>query len=318
MRQLTTAEGEVLGLAFSPDGSALAAAVMDRGVYLFNLGSGGPPVRLHDEGPAERSANLFFSPHGRRVHWLGGNGWLSYDRDERKTEVHGLDSIGRLLWFARTPDGRLFTRHRFPDDAVIGWRPDPDDGWIKTWKVNTLDLSIDGHNQALCHTGERFLIVGRAADRTASGSARWWEKNPYKLFLHSTRDGRVEATGTFPYDRVDRLAFSPDGSQLVAAHQITLLVWSVPGLGEPRLIRNPARKPTRKHFTAIAFDPSGRHLFASNNDGSVHVFDTATWRSVGRLAWRIGPLRAVAVSPDGTLAAAGSKHGEIVVWDLDG
>jgi WD40 repeat protein len=68
---------------------------------------------------------------------------------------------------------------------------------------------------------------------------------------------------------------------------------------------------------AAAFDPTSRHLFAARYDATVHVFDAAGWGCRVRYDWGIGPLRAVAVSPDGTLAAAGGERGEVVVWDVD-
>ncbi|HJZ56783.1 MAG TPA: WD40 repeat domain-containing protein, partial [Gemmataceae bacterium] len=109
------------------------------------------------------------------------------------------------------------------------------------------------------------------------------------------------------------LVFAPDGSQLVAIHEMTLVVWPVPELGEPRLVRN----DTRKHFTAACYHLSGRYLIATSNDTTVHVFDTRSWGRVTRFTWKLGPLRTVAVSPDGTLAAAGGNNGEVVVWDVD-
>jgi WD40 repeat protein len=33
--------------------------------------------------------------------------------------------------------------------------------------------------------------------------------------------------------------------------------------------------------------------------------------------WNIGRMRSIAFSPDGTLAAAGSDTGKIIVWDVD-
>ena len=72
-----------------------------------------------------------------------------------------------------------------------------------------------------------------------------------------------------------------------------------------------------KQFTAMAYHPAGRHLYATSNDTTVHVFDTATWERVTRFTWHLGRLKAVAVSPDGTLAAAGGDNGDIVIWDVD-
>jgi WD40 repeat protein len=94
---------------------------------------------------------------------------------------------------------------------------------------------------------------------------------------------------------------------------MTLLVWSVPELGEAKKVLN----DTRKHFTSLAYHPSGNFLFATSNDATVHVFDTTTWQRVRRFTWKLGRLRSVAVSPDGTLAAAGGDKGEVVVWDVD-
>lgn len=48
------------------------------------------------------------------------------------------------------------------------------------------------------------------------------------------------------------------------------------------------------------------------------IWDTATWEPARQFAWDIGRLRSVAFSPDGTLCAAGSDTGRVVVWDFDG
>src|SRR5262249_7575081 len=138
---------------------------------------------------------------------------------------------------------------------------------------------------------------------------------PARLELRSAVSGALTATSEYPAysQEPDVLVFSPDGSRLVAVHKTTLLVWPVPELGEPRV----ARKPPRTHLPAATFPPSGRYLFATSNDTTAHVFETATWQRVGRFTWNVGRLRSVAVSPDGALAAAGGDRGEVVVWDVD-
>jgi WD40 repeat protein len=37
-----------------------------------------------------------------------------------------------------------------------------------------------------------------------------------------------------------------------------------------------------------------------------------------RYKWSVGALESVAYSPDGTLGAAGSADGRVVVWDVEG
>lgn len=312
MRLLQAADGEVLGLAFSPDGSALAAAVAYHGVSLWNLGANGKLVPLDDE-PIDRNPNLFFSPDGRTLNWLGKRDWKTFDRDTRESETRKLDAPGYLVWLTPAPDARVLARHHFPTMAISGWRPDPDDGWVRSWKVEFTNLNTNTHGQALCPTGRRFAVVGQTQREPVLAGPRG--SDPYRVSLYSAATGTIEATGAFPLNGGDRLwlGFSPDGTQLVAAQKMTLLVWPVPGLGEPRLVRN----NSRQHFTSVAFHPSGQYLFATSNDGTVHLFDTRTWRRLSRFSWKIGRLRSLAVSPDGTLAAAGGDRGEVVVWDVD-
>jgi WD40 repeat protein len=77
------------------------------------------------------------------------------------------------------------------------------------------------------------------------------------------------------------------------------------------------RTGTRTHYRRVAFHPDGRHLLAGNNDTTARLIDTHTWEVVRQYTWDIGSLNAVAISPDGALAAAGGQKGRVVVWDLD-
>ena len=306
MRVLTAADGEVLGLGFSPAGDALAATVDARGVFLWNLAAGSAtPVRLDTVASPYRNRHLFFAPDGRSVAWLGTDGRKVYDRDSRRTVLTRLDTPGRPLRMTQTPDGqRLVTQHNFPDPQVVGWRPE-EGHWVRWWSVSTKDMPV--HDLAVSPDGGRMALLVREPRGTRLSDF------PIRLELRSAATGRTERTGPYPYTCESPLTFSPDGGQLVAVRDMTLLVWPVPELGEPRVVRN----DTRKHFTAAAYHPSGRYLFATSNDATVHVFDTASWARAGRFTWNVGRLRSVAVSPDGSLAAAGGDTGEVVVWDVD-
>jgi WD40 repeat protein len=306
MRVLKAEIGEVNGLAFSPDGRALAAAV-DQDVYLWNLESTGRPVRLDTTGSKVIRA-LYFTPDSRAVGWLGGSGWKVYDRSRKRAAQLQLDAGGNLAWIAQTPDGsRVVSEHTFPDPhpALSGWKSTDGGGWEQEWSVSMADVAF--HYTAVCPSGERIATLARGATKRIK-----WE-TPFRLELRSAISGRIEATRAFPHNYACRLVFSPDGSQLVGVHDMTLMVWPVPALGEAKLIRN----DSRQHFTSAAFHPTGRYLFASSNDTTVHVFDTEGWERVARFKWKLGRLRSVAVSPDGLLAAAGGDSGEVLVWDVD-
>jgi WD40 repeat protein len=109
------------------------------------------------------------------------------------------------------------------------------------------------------------------------------------------------------------ILISPDRSWLIALAGPLLHVRETGDLNrEARKIRD-----GKLHFTEIAFHPSGRYLAATRNDQTVKLYDTTTWQVAKTFTWDIGKMRSIAFSPDGTLAAAGSDTGKVVVWDVD-
>lgn len=308
MRVVKAADGEVLDLAFSPDGRAVAAAVEHHGVCLWNLEASPPTPVWLARGHDAYQGCLAFSPDGRAVSWLADGSRRVYDRDSRETTTRSFVVTRRTIRVVQSAcGGRVISQHGFPDLCLTGWRL-ADDEWVPAWTVSSADLAVE--QPTLSPDGRRFAFITRPA------VGNQWATNPRRVEVRDAATAAVLGTGEYPYNYDEPLLFSPDGRQLVGFNDMTLLVWSVPDpgpLGSPRLVRN----DTRKQFTDVAYHPSGRHLYATSNDTTVHVFDAATWERVGRFTWQIGKLKAVAVSPDGTLAAAGGDRGDVVIWDLD-
>jgi WD40 repeat protein len=258
----------------------------------------------------EYPSDLVFSPNGRSLAWLVGGIRQVYDRDTRRTSPERFVASRLASGLVHSADGsRAISRHELPDHCLVGWRF-TGEGWVRTWAVPTADLSVD--RVTLSADGRLFAMLARSALGT-----RWWDY-PLRVEVRDAATAAVRVTAEYPSNHPARLLFSPDARQLVGFKDMTLLVWPVPedlgSLGPPQLIRN----DNRKHFTAMAFHPSGRHLFATSNDTTVHIFDTQTWERRERFRWQLGNLKAVAVSPDGTLAAAAADRGDVVVWDVDG
>lgn len=304
MRVLKTAPGEVLDVAFSPDCRAVAAGVKGKGIFLWNLDSPTiSPVRYEAEG-GYRAGGLGFSPDGRQLAWLTLDGRRTHDRDTRdatttaypvsNTKFHCSDAVG----------ARAVSNHSFPDHCLIGWKRGGGE-WVRQWQLSTRDLFVG--SLTLAPVGARLAMFTRVTQ-----GGRWWEQ-PMRLEVRDATTAAELTVGTYPYSYTARLGFHPTGCQIAGINDMTLLEWPLPAGGDPRLVRN----DNRKHFTALAYHPDGQRLFVTSNDETVHVFDTRSLDRVNRYTWQLDKLSAVAVSPDGTLAAAGSANGNVVVWDLD-
>lgn len=74
--------------------------------------------------------------------------------------------------------------------------------------------------------------------------------------------------------------------------------------------------PQRGRVTALAPDPLGRFLLSAVGT-KVTVWDPAVWKPIHTFDWKIGRVTCLAISADGTVAAAGGDKGKVVVWDVE-
>lgn len=296
MRLLKTTPGEVLDVAFSPDCRAIAAVVEGAGVFLWNMDSPNiAPVRMAAD--RYRAGSFSFSANGRQLAWLTPDGRRVYDRDTRTTAFKPLSSSG---YSVVSSDGtRAILYVSFPEYSLTGWQLKEGE-WVRQWQISTRDLMVSP--LTLAPAGDRFAMFTRAT-----------EDVPWRLEVRDTATFELHTIGSYPYSYAAKLAFHPHAEQIAGLNDMTLLAWGLPVGGDPRRVQN----DSRKHFTALAYHPNGRLLFVTSNDTTVHVFDTQTLDRVNRYTWQLDKLSAIAISSDGTLAAAGSANGDVVVWDLD-
>src|SRR5262249_34940968 len=72
---------------------------------------------------------------------------------------------------------------------------------------------------------------------------------------------------------------------------------------------------------SVVFLADGRTLVTASEDSTVKLWDTATWKEQLVLPRQVGPVRSLALSPDGkilaTMAAGDGRgrRGEITLWD---
>lgn len=271
-------------LAFSPDGGALAVAGYHLACRLIDPLTGG---RLWTAGSSSAfGLSLSFAP-GRVLCRQSGLSVRARDTGDEELRIGDWCQS-----FALAPDGRTAFVADNANDRVCrhlaGTGARGAEVELDAGAVNRLAVSPDGNLLAAVGCKRFFLLDADTLAERASDAHR------------------ALSSGAFA------LAFSPDGRFLAYSAGRAMFVWDVPAGRECAVLYLAA-----KHFMDAAFAPDGRLLFTASKEGTVRVYATATWALEKSFDWGVGPLRAVAVAPDGTRAAAAGDAGRVVVWDLD-
>lgn len=136
-----------------------------------------------------------------------------------------------------------------------------------------------------------------------------------RVRLYTFTTGDELATARYLTHNIFHPLLSPDGRYLGVIGYASMYVYDTTALGHPRRITSSS---TFGNFVSFAFHPDGQNLAVIHGGPTlVKLYDLATLKLKHRYKWNLGPLTSVAFSPDGTLGAAGSSDGRIVVWDMD-
>jgi WD40 repeat protein len=332
----------IVGVTFSPDGTRVMAGDADiTAVKVWDLGL---------EGDAEW-ANLpatgnypdaEFMPDGQRVVAHSPTATVAiWDLTTGRGRRIGPPPVPWTEFFAQpsfdvSPDGRSI--------ATAG-----DDGRARVWssatgeelfaisrryKVTGVEWSPDS---------ELLLASGRDGaatiiDRSGSEIRVLPEDDGYRMYLaRFSPDGRLIATAGEPgpgeslqfhvsiWDRkrgqvvrtIDAeawidLVFDPSGGRIV----------TVPENGPPEVwdVETGKRVAVLEHAgtaVKVGFNPDGSRIATGSVDGTVRLFDTASWRQRLILRGHGGAVSAVDFSPDGTKLASAAVDGTVRIWALD-
>jgi WD40 repeat protein len=335
MRVLVTKLQKVERVAFAPEGTHLFASGLhsgslgygehDTGIDVFDLAGGAESVKhllagrevpwfvplpddqlavAHSNYPNEAAPDYGVSLIDRRT-----------DRDDRLV-ANGW-SVGR--WCGVSSDGRRLcanlsgndraqnSRHDWVVESGLGgWSRSNSDAPRLDWHINL------GHDRevlalSVAPDGRSFWSAERVVSATP----------PYARRELVPRDADTgQSTGSsvaYPNQHITALAL---GERFAVAHHGPLLfVYDFAKLDKkPKKVSNPAK---RKFFAGFAIHPSGKWLATAGLDGAVTLWDARTWKAAQSWTWEAGQARSICFSADGTLAAAGTNTGKIVVWDLD-
>jgi len=142
----------------------------------------------------------------------------------------------------------------------------------------------------------RFLILGNA-DGTLT-------------LLDAATGSQVRTFGEPAKTEVTATAVAPGGQTAAWAASSTLHIQRT---GDA-VVRH---RFGRAHFNGLAFLPTAPLLATANGDGKVDYWDLDSGERRYSFEWSAATLNHVAFADGGDLAACCSRHGEVVVWDVD-
>ena len=349
MRALSVPGGSVRGLAFSPDGRAVAAS-SPSAVRVWDVATGRTRYTFTDHPDPE---TVSFGADGRTVAAVSLSGGVRvWDVTTGRTRT-SRDSHIRGSEAALSPDGQMYAVVR--TDGSVQLRETATGVVRRTIK----DTPTGSHGMVFAADGRTLAIPGpgdtvRLWD-TASGLARATVTvGPPGRGVRSmalSADGRTLFTSgnTSPTIRVHRLfadhpratlsgpsgtyitamEFSPDGRSATTVRQpplgrrASVQLWDA-RTGELEASRAPdtdlaprgQRPPvTGSRPVAVGFSPTGRALAAEVvNRRVIEVRDVAT----GSLHRRrdVGGILTAVFSPDGTRLAIVGEKGSVHIWHL--
>ncbi len=299
----------LLNVAFSPDGTLLAAAYSNGYARLWNPATGQPVGAPLPADPGKKLlGGVAFSPDGKLLATGDEDGYVRlWDPATRQPVGAPVPADtgpgGSVIGMAFSPDGRLLATagadgtvrllnvaaHRVVGAPLLASTSPPD-------SVNGVAFSPDGK---LLATGDYdgYVRLWDPATRQAIGAP----------FLATANGGVIGVT------------FSPDGTLLATGDTDgTVRLWNPAtrqAVGAPlRALPGPG---SGCGVCGVAFSPDGKLLASGDEDGYVRLWDPATQQAVGSpfLAATSGGLNGVTFSPDGGLLAAAGGDGAVRLWN---
>jgi WD40 repeat protein/serine/threonine protein kinase/tetratricopeptide (TPR) repeat protein len=311
--------GEGTSLAFSPDGSRVAAAGMGAlkewdartGKELLSLG--------HRPNDPNKVLGFAFSPDGTRLATTA----IAFNKEgpplptsaRHIFRIHDAET-GKVLhdWIVSTSalPGLAPGSLAFSPDGTRLAAPLAGGVWMWDTKTGKLveRLTPDGDSFQI-RSGVVFSPDGKYL--TAAGARiKPGEAAGFEVIVWDQAQKKVSTTLRGHTDVVTGVAFSPDSRQIGTSSQDqTVGAWDV-GTGR----RVQTLKGHSGSVTGVAFTADGRFLVSSGMDQTLRIWDRMPIPQRSRtLKGHFGAVLAVAASPDGERLASLGKDQTVRVWD---
>ena len=281
------ADGEIKGLAFTPDGQQVIGASKEGQIYLWRVSDGYLVkfLSLLELGELHRFA---VSPDGQTMATSTEDLLVRIWRTDDGQLLHQLSGHQKpVTSLVYTPDGQQLASA--DETSVRFWRVKDGitlDEYQNLASVTSLDISPDGQTMAIaCKRG----------------------KNGIHLLYLKDRQQLVTLKGSHYHES---LAWSPDGQLLAAGSHKHLSIWHGSG-SQIKLL-----KGHRWHIRDIAWHPTAEMIATACGDQTIRLWSLKEPSLLYVCTGHTRGAMQVAITPDGGTLASGGKDGVVRLWDL--